>query len=79
MPCLATRSKVDSSIPIIKTNSVEARTRHFSITGIARYPLGQAGTVKPHTSTLYYGKYINIMIVQQTCAILDDFQRLHYR
>jgi len=34
---LATRSKVESSIPIIEKNfSVEARTRDFSNTGIAR-------------------------------------------
>jgi len=71
MSYLATRFKVDSNIPIINKHfSVEARTRDFSIA-----LQGHAGTVKSHTCI----EYINIVIVQQTCAILDDCQRLHYR
>ena len=75
IPYLATRSKVDSSIPIIEKTSM---LRLEPVTFRSRALQGNPSATplsKPHTSI----EYINIMIVQQTCAILDDCQRLPYR
>jgi len=75
MPCLATRSKVDSSIPKNEKNTlVRLEPVTFGSRALRGNPFGHTGTVKPHTCI----EYINIMMVQQTCAILDDCQRLHY-
>ena len=72
---LTTRSKDDSSIPIFETTSLlRLKTVTFRSRALQGRTLGHAGTVKLHTCI----EYINIFIVQQTCAILDDCQRLHY-